>query len=173
MSRAFGGNTHPKARPTGRARLASHRAGQADPERLRRELSGADAGRMRQRTPVLLDEPCRRCRGRLGRRLQHRAAELGDRHHDARRLRRDPETATGIGATPPRKLRTDAIRRTYRRARAQFSTHNSSRRWMSDGGHFSHDLEDHRMSPRSISMQPSSSYRHALGQTSIRARGVF
>ena len=45
---------------------------------------------------------------------------LGDRLHDAGRLRRDPETATGIGAAPPRKLRTDA--RCYRRAHAQFST---------------------------------------------------
>jgi hypothetical protein len=58
--------------------------------------------------------------------LQHRAAALGDRLHDARRLRRDPESATGIGAAPPRKHRTDA--RCYRRAKAQFSTHYSGRR---------------------------------------------
>ncbi|PJN92777.1 hypothetical protein CNY89_26710, partial [Amaricoccus sp. HAR-UPW-R2A-40] len=44
-----------------------------------------------------------------------------------------PETATGAGAAPPRKLRTAA--RCYRRAKAQFSTRDSSRRWMSDWGH--------------------------------------
>ena len=38
-------------------RLALHRAGQADAERLRRELSRADAGRVPQRDPLLLDQP--------------------------------------------------------------------------------------------------------------------
>ena len=47
--------------------------------------------------------------------------------------RRDPETVTGIGAAPPRKLRTDA--RCYRRAHAQFSTSDSSDPWMNVGGH--------------------------------------
>ena len=65
--------------------------------------------------------------------FQYTAAPLGDQLQHARRLRRDPETETGIGAAPPRKLRTDA--RCYRRAHAQFSTHDSSRRRMSDGGH--------------------------------------
>ena len=119
--------------PGGRAYLALHRAGQTDPERICRELSGADARRMPQRAPVLFDEPRPRRRRRLGRRLQHRTAALGDRLHDASRLRRDPEAATSTGAAPPRKLRTDA--RCYCRANAQFSTHDSSSRWMSDGGH--------------------------------------
>jgi transposase InsO family protein len=77
-----------------------HRAGQADRERLRRELKGKDAGRMPQRASVLLDEPRPRRRRRRGGGFQHSAATLGDRLHDAGRLRREPETATGIGAAP-------------------------------------------------------------------------
>jgi hypothetical protein len=46
----------------------------------------------------------------------------------------------GTGAAPPRKLRTAA--RFYRRANAQFSTHDSSRRWMSGWGHVSRDLSE-------------------------------
>ena len=41
------------------------------------------------------------------------------RLHDAGRLCRHPESATGTGAAPPGKLRADA--RCYRRAHAQFS----------------------------------------------------
>ena len=56
-------------------------------------------GRMRdempQRASLLLDEPRPRRRRRLGRGLQYRAAPFGDRLHDTRRLRRDPQTATG------------------------------------------------------------------------------
>ena len=94
---------------------------------------------MPQRASVLLDEPRPRRRRRLGRGLQHRAAALGDRLPDADRLRRHPENATGTGAAPPRKLRADA--HCYRRAHAQFSTHDSSRPWMSDGGHVKMNLD--------------------------------
>ncbi len=104
-----------------------------------------------------LDQPRPRRRRRLGRGLQHRAAPFGDRLHDAGGLRRDPETATGIGAAPPRKLRTDA--RCYRRAKAQFSTHDSSRRWMSDGGHVK------QCNPAA---QPSASPRHGGVNEQVR-----
>jgi hypothetical protein len=97
---------------------------QAHPERLLRELPGADADDASTTISLLLGQPRPRHGRRLGRRLKHRAPALGDRTHDARRLRRDPESATGIGAAPPRKLRTDAL--CYRRAHAQSSTHNSS-----------------------------------------------
>lgn len=63
--------------PGGQARLALHRPGQADPERLRRELPGADAGRMPQREPVLLDQPRPRRRRWMGRGLQYDAAPFG------------------------------------------------------------------------------------------------
>ena len=69
--------------PGGQARLALHRAGQAHPERLRRELPRADAGRMPQRASLLLDQPRPRHRRRLGRGLQYSAAPFGDRLHDA------------------------------------------------------------------------------------------
>ena len=92
-----------------------------------------------QRASLLLDHPRPRRDRRLGGRLQHRAAALGDRLHDAGRLRRRPEPATGIGSKPPRKLSADA--RCCRRAKAQFSTRDSSRPWMSDGGHVSFRLD--------------------------------
>ncbi len=82
-------------------RLALHRARQADPECLRRELPRADARQMSQRASLLLDDP-RPCRDRrLDRGLQHRAAALGDRLHDAGCLRRRTEIATGTGSELP------------------------------------------------------------------------
>jgi hypothetical protein len=99
-----------------------------------------DAGRMPQRAPVLLNEPCPRHRRRLGRGLQHRAAALGDRLHDACRLRRDPETATATRAPPARQFCADA--HCYCRAHAQFSNHDSSDPRMNVGGscHFQEGL---------------------------------
>ena len=86
------------------ARPAQHRRA-SPPRRLLRKLAAADARRMPQRESRLLDKPCPGHRGRLGRNLQHRAVALGDRIHDSESLRCDPETATGIGVAPPRKLR--------------------------------------------------------------------
>ena len=86
------------------ARPALHRRA-SPPRRLLRKLAAADARRLPQRESRLLDKPCPGHRGRLGRNLQHRAVALGDRIHDSESLRCDPETATGIGVAPPRKLR--------------------------------------------------------------------
>ena len=110
----------PCLRPDGRARLALHRAGQADPERLRRELPRPDARRVPQRASVLLDEPRPGGDRRMGRRLQHRPPAFGDRLSHPGSLRRAPRPATGTGAPPPRKLRADA--RCYRPDNAQFSS---------------------------------------------------
>ena len=67
---------HPRLGEGSSGRMALHRAGQADAERLRRELQRPDARRASQRDPVPRSRSRPPAHRRLGRRLQHRKAAL-------------------------------------------------------------------------------------------------
>ncbi len=84
-----------------RRRLALHRPGQADAERLLRELQRPHARRAPERDAVPGSSPCPREARELGRRLQHQAAPLGARlsRHRRRRPPSSPQRAIGC-ATP-------------------------------------------------------------------------
>ena len=103
----------------GRRGLALHRAWQAHPKRLRRELQRPHARRASQRDPVLHHRPGPGGPGPLGRRLQHRAAPLLARPRHPGRLRRRARPAAPR-PRPGRRLT---------RAPARQSTPASGRRW--------------------------------------------
>ena len=67
------------------------RAGKADAEWLCGKLQRPDAGRVLERDAVPQSGPCPRSNRGLGHRLQHRAAPLGPRLSDPRRLRPAPD----------------------------------------------------------------------------------
>ena len=97
-------------------------------------------------------------RGRPGAIVSDNGAEFTSSAVLAGCLRRDPETATGIGAAPPRKLRTDAC--CYRRAHAQFSTLDSSDPWMNTGGHLKGRARRRRTVPSfHLNLSPPNAHR--------------
>ena len=78
-------------------RLALHRARQANPERLHRELQRAAAGRTSERDAVLVTGPCPRGPGRLEGRLQHRQAAQRHRQPAACHLRQTQRSRDATG----------------------------------------------------------------------------
>ena len=110
-----------------RHRVVLHCPGQADAERVRRELQRLHARRAAQRDAVFLDRSGPSDPRALGRRLQHRAAALLARLRYPGGVRCRTRPATG-GVNPAR---------CFARAPAQQHRPVSACRWMRDGGHVS------------------------------------